>query len=94
MPERRYKIVYERKACIGAAACAAVTPEYWVMRDDAKADLIGHTLDEHGNQILIVTESQMTPTMKKALEINKEAAEVCPVQAIHIYDADTGEKIF
>jgi len=92
MAEKTYKIVFERKNCIGAAACAAVAPEFWVMRDDGKADLIGHK-DENGNQVLIVKESQMTKEGKNVLQLNKEAAEVCPVQVIHIYDNDTNEKL-
>ncbi len=91
--QRRFKIVFDRKNCIGAAACAAVAPEFWVMRDDGKADLVGAKTDENGNQILIVHEKEMSPEGKRVLEINKEAAEVCPVQVIHIYDADTNEKI-
>jgi len=93
MAEKKYKIVYDRKGCIGAAACAAVSPEFWEMKDDGKAHLIGSKTDEDGNEVLIITESQMTDGVKKALESNKEAAEVCPVQVIHIYDEETGEKI-
>ncbi|PIN76151.1 hypothetical protein COV18_00870 [Candidatus Woesearchaeota archaeon CG10_big_fil_rev_8_21_14_0_10_37_12] len=91
--EKRYKIVYDRLACIGAAACAAVAPEFWEMDEDGKAKLIGAETDENGREILIITENQMTQTMKKALELNLEAAEVCPVQVIHVYDEETGEKL-
>lgn len=93
MAEKKYRIVYDRGVCIGAAACAAVAPEFWKMSADGKADLVGHETDERGRQVLIVTESQMTDEMKSALELNKEAAEVCPVQAIHVYDEETGEKL-
>ena len=91
--EKTYKIVFDRKNCIGAAACAAVAPEFWEMKEDGKAHLIGGKTDENGNEVLIITESQMTENMKKALELNKEAAEVCPVQVIHIYDEESGEKL-
>lgn len=93
MSEKTYKVVYDRKACIGAAACAAVAPEFWKMADDGKADLIGHELDENGNQVLVLKESDLTDDMKHRLELHKEAAEVCPVQAIHVYDEETGEKL-
>ncbi len=93
MKEKTYRIVFERKGCIGAAACAAVAPEFWEMKEDGKADLIGHKLDENGNQVLVIKESQLTDKMKNALTLNKEAAEVCPVQVIHIYDNETGEKL-
>jgi len=93
MAEKVYKVVYDRKACIGAAACAAVAPEYWDMADDGKADLKPHEVDEDGNQVLFLKESELNDKLKEALELNKEAAEVCPVQAIHIYDEETGEKL-
>ena len=93
MAEKKYKIVYDRNGCIGAAACAAVSPEFWEMKEDGKAHLKGSTTDENGNEILIITENQMADGMKKALEANKEAVEVCPVQVIHIYDEETGEKL-
>ncbi len=92
MAEKTYKIVFDRKNCIGAAACAAVAPEFWVMNEDGKADLIG-SKDENGNQVLIIKESQLTKEGKSVLQINKDAAEVCPVQVIHIYDNETGEKL-
>jgi len=91
--ERVYRIVYDRKACIGAAACAAVAPDFWKMAEDGKADLVKFELDDNGNQVLFVKESEMTPEGKKAIDVNRDAAEVCPVQAIHVYDADTNEKI-
>ena len=91
--ERKYRVVFDRKNCIGAAACAAVAPEFWEMKDDGKADLIGQKVDKAGNQFIILTHGQLTPELKSALELNKEAAEVCPVQVIHIYDEETGEKL-
>lgn len=84
---KKYKIVYDRNACIGAAACAAVAPEFWKMCEDGKADLIGYT-EEDGKQVLVISEEQMTDKMKNALALNKEAAEVCPVLAIRIFDED------
>jgi len=91
--EKIYKIVFDRKNCIGAAACAAVAPDFWVIKDDGKADLKGHKVDKDGNQVLVVKESEMTKEGKKVLALNKQAAEVCPVQVIHIYDAETNEKL-
>ncbi|MBS3148135.1 ferredoxin [Candidatus Woesearchaeota archaeon] len=91
--EKRYRVVFDRKNCIGAAACAAVAPEFWEMKEDGKADLIGFKVDKNGNQYIILAENQMTSELKNALALNKEAAEVCPVQVIHIYDDETGEKL-
>ena len=38
--EKKYKIEFDREACIGAAACCAVAPENWLMREDGKPDLM------------------------------------------------------
>lgn len=44
--EKKYKIEFDREACIGAAACCAVSPENWVMREDGKPDLIYKEIGE------------------------------------------------
>ena len=44
--EKKYKIEFDRVACIGAAACCAVAPENWVMREDGKPDLIYDEIGE------------------------------------------------
>ncbi len=97
MAEKSFKVVYDRNACIGAAACAAVAPEIWKMAPDGKADLVGHELDENGKQFVVVKESEMNDDFRKSLDLNKEAAEVCPVQAIHVYelneDGSVGKKL-
>ena len=85
-PKRRYRVEYERVGCIGAAACAAVSPEFWKIVEDGKADLTGaKKLDNNKKQELEITE--------KELERMKEAAESCPVNIIHIIDTETGERI-
>lgn len=92
-PVKKYKIVFDRKKCIGAAACAAVAPDFWVMKEDGKADLFGYEKDEKGNQVLFLTTKLSPQELQNALKLNIEAAEVCPVQVIHIYDVETGEKL-
>ncbi len=91
--EKTYKIVFDRKNCIGAAACAAVAPEFWEMKADGKAVLKGAKKDKDGNEFIIVKESQLVDKVKNALKLNKSAAEVCPAQVIHIFDAETNEKL-
>ncbi|RMD58232.1 hypothetical protein D6825_01595 [Candidatus Woesearchaeota archaeon] len=90
---KRYKIVFEKKACIGAAACAAVAPEYWEMQEDGKAHLIGSSTDEDGREILVIDEEHLGEKLKAALDENVEAAQVCPVQVIHVYDEESGKKL-
>lgn len=84
----KYKVTYDREGCISAAACVAVNPKFWVLdAADGRANLIsGIKNEETGLFELEIEESE--------LEDMKKAAEVCPVLIIHIYNAETGEKIF
>ncbi len=85
---KKYKITFDRKVCIGAASCVGVLPEEWSLNEDGKADLKNATSDDgNNNQILIVELDE------KQLEAHKHAAEVCPVNVIHIFDAETNEQI-
>lgn len=80
----RYKIVYERVNCIGAAVCVAVLPKYWEMDPDGKANML--TSVKTGD----VYELELD---EGEIEAMKQAAEGCPVNVIHITNLDTGEKI-
>lgn len=83
---KKYRIEYDRNACIGAAACVAIDPENWIMVEDNKADLVGGKLDSKTKFFIKdINESELSKW--------KEAAEVCPVNVIHIIDLQTGKKI-
>ena len=69
----KYKVIYDREACIGAAACAAVDPKNFEMNKDGKADLKGGK-EEKGLWLLETDE----------LGELKEAADACPVDAIKV----------
>lgn len=109
---KKYKVVFDKKACIGAAACAAVAPDYWEMQEDGKAHLIDSDEVEPGKEVLYLTKELMGKKLRDAVdaaeslsderldaalddarEKNIEAAEVCPVQVIHVFDEETGEKL-
>ena len=79
----RYRIIYDRDGCIGAAACAALDPERFEMNEDGKADLLKGNEKKDGDWILEVDE------LGDALE----AAEACPVNVIKIIDLETGEEL-
>ena len=84
---KKYRVVYDRKDCIGAAACTAVS-KLWTIKEggDGKADLDGSESKQNNDvQEKIIDETQ--------LEEMLEAARVCPVNIIHIFDMETGEKI-
>ncbi len=70
----KFKIIYDREACIGAAACVAVCPKHWKIAADGKADLLGSKKTKDGKFEKIVDE----------VECNQEAADSCPANAIKI----------
>ena len=79
----KFKIIYDRDACIGAAACAAVDPKNYKMNTDGKADLLKSKDEGQGIWTLEVDE----------LGDGKEAAEACPVNAIKIKDLENNTDI-
>jgi len=93
-PGKKYKVIYDRKGCIGAAACAAVCPKYWEMNSDGKADLVGATSSDGGDTYeLEISETDLKENIDAALACNKDAAESCPVNVIKIVDMKTGNDI-
>ena len=83
----KYVVEYDRPNCIGAGACTATSPKFWKMNyeKDGKADLIGGKTRDDGWEELEIEE--------KDFEEMKAAAEICPVNVIHIKKKETGEKI-
>jgi ferredoxin len=82
----KYKIVYERDVCIGAASCVAVAPMVWELDKENKAALKGGTKTRNPN----IFEKEID---EKDLQINLDAARACPVNAIHIVEKETGKKL-
>ena len=81
----KYKIEFDRELCIGAVACTAVAPDFWPTSDDGKVDLVNATYNEETKKWELIIE-------EKDFEVNKESAEVCPVEAIKITKIDEIEK--
>lgn len=80
-----YILQHNRPDCIGCAACEAVAPDFWEMNEDGKSDIKGGKNVENGWQELDFEE--------KDFQINKDGADSCPVNVIHIVKKETGEKI-
>lgn len=80
-----YKLQHDRPNCIGCGACTAVAPDFWEMADDGKANLKGGK--KAGN------EQYERDIEEKYFAINKDAADSCPVNVIHLINKDTKEKI-
>ena len=88
MTKRKYLIEYDRGNCIGAAACAAVAPEFWSMDEDNKANLA--EASKNTDNSLQTREVELDES-----ELNNllESAKTCPVNVIHVIDKETGEKL-
>ena len=72
----KYKVVFDREACIGALACIAARPELWKKANDGKVDLVKGKKRKDGKYELLIDESQ--------LKAHKESVNACPVAAIEI----------
>ena len=70
-------VVHDKQQCIGCGACAAIDPENWSLGPDGKATLANHTQD-NDQEIREITEQEIGE--------QREVAEACPVNCIHIYD--------
>ena len=82
----KYKIEHDRENCIACGACVAITPEFWVIsKDDGKADIINSIKTEDGYEHLDIED--------KDFNANKDAADICPVNVIHIVDKETKKRI-
>ena len=83
--KKKFQIFHDRPNCIGCAACAAVAPDFWSMNEDGKSDIIGSIKKDDETEELDIDE--------KNYNENKEAADSCPVNVIHIINKETKEKI-
>ena len=73
----KYKVTFDKVACIGALACLAVDDVHWKDDNDGKVDLKSATFNDKTQKWeLIIGEEDY--------EKMKESAEVCPVLAIQI----------
>ncbi len=82
---RKYKIIYDKKGCIGGTVCAAFAPEFWKMEGELATLIKPEALKREDYEELIIDE--------KDLAVNVEAAEGCPVYVIKIIDLETGEQV-
>ena len=82
---KKYKIIYYRNSCIGAATCVIADKFFEMNPEDGKADLLNGKETEHEIFELEIDES----FLKEALD----GAGVCPVNVIHVIDLETGKQI-
>ena len=82
---KKYQLQHDRPNCIGCAACNSVAPDFWTMNEDGKSDIVGCRKRDDEWEVCDIDE--------KHYNENKEAADLCPVNVIHIINKETGEKI-
>ena len=82
---KQYNLQHDRPNCIGCAACEAVAPDFWEMNTDGKSDIKNGKDKDNGWQELEFEE--------KNFQENKDAADSCPVNVIHIVKKENGEKL-
>lgn len=81
----KYILQHDRPNCIGCAACEAVAPDFWEMNGDSKSDIKNGKNLNNGWQELELEEKNFAE--------NKDAADSCPVNVIHIINKKTGERL-
>ncbi len=76
----KYKVEHFKKDCISCGACAAINPGFWEMDSEGLAELEGSKKVDGHYELEIDSEEDRAS--------NQEAADVCPVNIIHVKKAD------
>lgn len=78
-----HKVVHFKKDCISCGACAAIAPQFWELEPSGLAQLKGaKEVGDHWE--LDIKEEDMAA--------HKDAADVCPVNIIHVEEVDEKEE--
>lgn len=81
----KLRIEFNESSCIGAFACTAADPQRWLAGE-------GKAILKNG-----IKQGNLTVLELEADEKNKQTiidgAQSCPVQAISVYNTETGKKI-
>ena len=88
--EKKYLVIFDRSACIGARSCVAIDPNHWMFFPELnKAELKGSNKQLKNNAVV-----------KETIEISgvdlpavRDAAVACPANAIKIKEKRTGKEI-
>jgi ferredoxin len=87
----KLKISVDPIMCFGASACVTVSPDHFALNNDAKAVVL-----DNGETAKI--DSRVYERIIEADDAKKDeiilAAKSCPVAAISVWNADTGEKLY
>ena len=69
------KVIHFKKDCISCGACAAIAPQYWELDAEGLAQL---------KESLPVENHWEKEIPEQEIPVQEEAANVCPVQIIHV----------
>ena len=84
--EKKFRIIFEKDKCIGAAACNSVS-DSWIYNDEEnKSNLIGGKFNKENNTYELEISD-------KEFDRDLNAARLCPVKAIHIEEIKSKRRI-
>jgi len=81
----KYRVEFDRENCIGAGACVATNADWWSIDQDGKATLKSAVFDEAKKMWVVELDDD-------DFQKHMDAAGVCPVTVIHVYDK-SGKKL-
>ncbi|HLC97837.1 MAG TPA: ferredoxin [Candidatus Nanoarchaeia archaeon] len=76
------KVIHFKKDCISCGACAAIAPQFWELEPSGLAHL--KSAKEVGDHWEL-------PIEEKDRTAHQDAADVCPVNIIHVKEVKEGE---
>lgn len=93
----KLKVVVDRTLCEGIGVCVPEAPKYIVLDKKHKAVIL--TPGKNKEDILkdVLEKKRQEEVLELSVDDEEDifrAAEACPVKAIFIYDAETGEQLY
>jgi ferredoxin len=82
----KYRVEFDRENCIGAGACVATNADFWFIDQDGKATLKTAVFDDAKKLWILQIEDA-------DFQKHMDAAGVCPVTVIHVYENDGDKKL-
>jgi ferredoxin len=84
----KFRVEIDKNACQGFGACVELCPQLFQL-----SDIDGKSTIEGAKQVVKENEVVAETLELDELECVREAAEVCPFNAIHIVNLETNEKL-
>ena len=76
----KYKIIFDREACIGALACIVISPELWLLASDGKVDLADSKFNSETKKYELIVNIKDKSKFEEIFNSEKH----CPVVAIKL----------